>query len=126
MRGPLKHGLAFLIILFGGAGAPAQHASVETTPRPAVQLDDQRKLYAALAGLKAQRAGVVDAYVVVAALDADPVFGREAREAGRVLASRFDAAGRTLVLANDEARDRADVPATPETLANALRSVASL
>ena len=37
--------------------------------------------------------GVVDAYVVVAALDADPVFNREAREAGRVLARRFDAAG---------------------------------
>ena len=71
-------------------------------------------LHDALAGLKPQRPGVVDAYVVVAALDTDPVFDREAREAGRVLASRFDAAGRTIVLAEDEGSDRADAPATPD------------
>jgi len=64
--------------------------------------------------------------VVVAALDADPVFNREAREAGRVLSSRFDAAGRTLVLASDEGGERADAPATPEALASALGSVASV
>src|SRR6185369_13532753 len=80
---------------------------------------------AALAALQSQRPGVVDAYVVVAALDADPVFNREAREAGRVLARRFDAAGRTLVLAHDEGDDKAAVEASPDELAKALDSVAA-
>jgi hypothetical protein len=122
----LKTGLAGLIALFGAADPPAQRAEVAATLPTSVQLDDERRMHDALAGLKAQRAGVVDAYVVVAALDADPVFGREAREAGRVLASRFDAEGRTLVLADDEGSDRADAPATPESLASALGSVAAL
>ena len=38
------------------------------------------------------------------ALDSDPVFGREAREAGKVLSRRYDAAGRTLVLAGSDGR----------------------
>jgi hypothetical protein len=79
----------------------------------------------AISKLQPQRPGVVDAYVVVAALDADPVFNREAREAGRVLGSRFDSAGRTLVLASDEGSDTADAAATPDGLARALDSVAS-
>ena len=116
----LKTCLLCLLALFNSADAPAQPVS------PAIQLDDSRRLQAALANLKPQRAGVVDAYVVAAALDADPVFGREAREAGRVLARRFDAAGRTLVLASDEGTDKADAPATPENLAAALVSVAAV
>ena len=63
--------------------------------------------------------------MVVAALDADPVFNREAREAGRVLASRFDAAGRTIVLADDEGADQADAPALPTDLGSALSGVAA-
>ncbi|HEX6374887.1 MAG TPA: C13 family peptidase [Allosphingosinicella sp.] len=63
------------------------------------ELAEHRRLAAALAGLAPQRRGVVDAYVVVVGLDSDPVFGREAREAGKVLSRRFDAGGRTLVLA---------------------------
>ncbi len=81
---------------------------------------------AALASLKPQRPGVVDAYVVVVALDGDPVFGREAREAGRVLANRFDAAGRTIVLANDEGDSKGDAPGSPHTLALALARAAEL
>lgn len=72
-------------------------------------LRQQRLLGNALAGLQPQRSGTVDAYVVTIALDSDPVFAREAREAGRVLASRYDAAGRTLTLAGpDGVRD--DLP----------------
>src|SRR5258705_8231090 len=120
MSWPLKTCLISLIALLGAADAPAQ-------PIPAaIQAEDQQRLDRALAGLKPQRPGVVDAYVIVAALDADPVFNREARETGRVLASRFDAGGQTLVLASDERNDRADAPATPERLANALDSVASV
>ena len=65
-------------------------------------LEQRRKLDAALDGLRAQQRGSVDAYVVTIALDSDPVFAREAREAGRVLERRYDAKGRTLVLAGPD------------------------
>jgi len=110
MSWPLKASLACLVALLAAADAPAQE-------------DDQR-LQGAVANLQAERPGTVDAYVIVAALDADPVFNREAREAGRVLARRFDAEGRTLVLAHDEGDDKADVEASPQELARALDDVA--
>jgi len=110
MSWPLKVSLACLVALLVAADAPAQE-------------DDQR-LQGAVANLQAERPGTVDAYVIVAALDADPVFNREAREAGRVLARRFDAEGRTLVLAHDEGDDKADVEASPQELARALDDVA--
>jgi len=113
MSWPLKTCLLGLIALLGAADAPAQAP------------EDQRRTQAAVAKLQPQRPGVVDAYVVVAALDADPVFNREAREAGRVLASRFDAAGRTIVLAGDEGDDRGDAAGTPEDLAEALTGAAA-
>ena len=94
-------------------------------PEPAAQqLAEHRRISTALDSLKPQRPGVVDAYVIVVALDGDPVFGREAREAGRVLANRFDAVGRTIVLANDEGQSKADGPGSPHTLALALARVA--
>ena len=96
-------------------------------PEPAAQqLEDHRRITAALDRLRPQRPGTVDAYVVVVALDSDPVFSREAREAGRVLSSRFDAAGRTLVLANDEGQQVADAPGSPHVLAVALARVAEV
>ena len=67
-------------------------------------LAERRRLDAALAALPPQRRGTVDAYVVAVALDSDPVFAREAREAGRVLARRYDAAGRTITLAGPDGR----------------------
>jgi hypothetical protein len=88
--------------------------------------DDSDRFNHALAQLKPQSPDSVDAYVVVAALDTSPVFEREAREAGRVLSSRFGARGRTLVLAEDEGSDKADGAATPERLALALDRVAGL
>jgi hypothetical protein len=94
--------------------------------RPEQLAADQRATEQAIAALQPQRKGVVDAYVVVVALDSDPVFNREAREAGRVLAQRFDAAGRTLVLAGDEAADKGNAPGTPQDLALALRRVAQI
>ncbi len=90
------------------------------------QLADHRRMTSALASLKPQRRGIVDAYVVVVALDADPVFGREAREAGRVLARRFDAAGRTLVLAEDEGASKAAAAGSPHHLALGLARAAEL
>src|SRR5258705_13278518 len=120
MSWPLKTCLISLIALLGAADAPAQ-------PIPAaIQAEDQQRLDRALAGLKPQRPGVVDAYVIVAGLDADPVFNREAREAGRVFGSRFDAVGRTLVLASDEGSDTANAAASPEDLARALGGVGAV
>ena len=112
-RSPVAALLASALLVAPHTGASAQ------------QTDDQR-VTAALSALKPQRAGVVDAYVVVIALDSDLVFSREAREAGRVLASRFDAAGRTIVLANDEDASKGDGHGSPQTLALALRRAAEL
>lgn len=102
----------------------AQAKQAQIAPVPAV--NDEQRLANALQSLQPQRPGVVDAYVVVAALDTDPVFGREAREAARVLASRFDAKGRTIVLATDEGSDVANGSGTPEHLALALRRQAEI
>lgn len=87
---------------------------------------DEGRLTAALGKLEPQRPGVVDAFVVVAALDSDPVFGHEAREAGRVLARRFGAEGKTVVLAEDQGGDRADAAGTPAHLGLALARAAAL
>jgi hypothetical protein len=67
-------------------------------------LAQRRKLDAALASIPAQRPGVVDAYVLSIALDSDPVFAREAREAGKVLGRRYNAAERTLVIAGPDGK----------------------
>lgn len=70
--------------------------------------DQQRRLDAALAKLQPQTPGTSDAYVLTIALDSDPVFAREAREAARVLSARYGAEGRTLTLAGpDGTRDDA-------------------
>ncbi|MEO6361036.1 MAG: C13 family peptidase, partial [Sphingomicrobium sp.] len=86
----------------------------------------QRRLDAALASFAPQRPGVVDAYVIAVSLNGDPVFGREAREAGKVLSRRFDAVGRTVVLAQDEGSSRADATGSPVNLAHALIRVAQV
>lgn len=77
------------------------------------------------AGLAPQRAGVVDAYVIVAALDSDGVFGREARATAKVLERRYDAAGRTIVLAGSDGSAPSDYAiGSPESLAVALGKAA--
>lgn len=73
-------------------------------------LADTRKLNIALNALQPQRKALVDAYVVSVALDSDPVFGREAREAGKVLSRRFDAAGRTIVLGGTSGTMPSELP----------------
>lgn len=89
-------------------------------------LADKRKLDAALAALLPQRPGTVDAYVVAVALDSDSVFAREAREAGRVLARRYDAEGRSITLAGPDGRS-AELPrGSIGSLTLALARVAEL
>lgn len=90
---------------------------------PAWELADHRKLAAALGGLAPQRPGVVDAYVVVVGLDSDGVFGREATEAARVLAHRYDAAGGSILLAAGEGLTAPN--GSPRNLATAIGAVAA-
>lgn len=113
---------------FGPMGDPlsramaAQHASTL-----GITDVDRRRLASAADRLAPQRPGVVDAYVVVAALDSDPVFAREAREAGKVLSARYDAGGRTLVLAGGDGRSIEALPrGSLETLETALKRVAAV
>ncbi|WP_084584382.1 C13 family peptidase [Sphingomonas azotifigens] len=94
---------------------------------PRAMLADQRRLAGALAALQPERKGVVDAYVLSVALDSDPVFAREARESGRVLARRYDAEGRTLVLAGPDGRGAPALPAGSVTsLTLALARIAEV
>jgi hypothetical protein len=94
---------------------------------PTEALRQSRLLNAALTKLKPGRAGVADAFVVVAGLDSDAVFGREAAETGRVLSRRFDADGRTIVLANGTGANDSSVPdGNPTHLGAALAQVGEL
>lgn len=110
---------ASLLALFGGAAsavqtAPEDHESAwsrmiteygrtgavtEEDRPPGYALDQSRRLTRALAALAPQRPGIVDAYVLSIGMNSDAVFGREAREAARVLARRYDAVGRSITLA---------------------------
>lgn len=95
---------------------PARHA-----------LAEHRRLARALGPLLPQRKGVIDAYVLSVALDSDPVFGREAREAGKVLSRRYDAAGRTLVLAGSDGSAPSPLPmGSPLNVEAALARIAEL
>ena len=110
------------IAAFADAGT-----QIERSRAPADELDEHRKLDRALRALLPQRAGTVDAYVVSIALDSDPVFGREARVAGDVLQRRYNARGRTIVLAGSDGAAPSALPrGTPATLAVALARIAEL
>jgi hypothetical protein len=89
-------------------------------------LADRRALEAALDAIKPQRSGTVDAFVVTVALDSDPVFGREAREAGLVLARRYGAQERVITLAGPIGRGDALPRGSPTSLTLALAHVAEL
>jgi len=89
-------------------------------------LAERRRLDAALAALQPQRAGQVDAFVISVALDSDPVFAREAREAGRVLGRRYNAEGRTLVLAGPDGRSGGLPKGSLTSLTLALAQVSEL
>ncbi len=119
--------------LVSGANTAELSASLDLGPNlergraARAELAEHRRLTAALAALAPHRRGVVDAYVLAIGLDSDPVFGREAREAGKVLSRRFDAAGRTLVLAGGDGRNGAALPmGSIHTLILALARIAEL
>lgn len=89
-------------------------------------VEQRRRLDSALATLQPQRPGTVDAYVVSIALDSDPVFAREARETGRVLASRYQGEGRTLTLAGPDGTRDDLAKGSIESLLVSLAQIADL
>ena len=103
----------------------AQGFQFERDRTPAWALAEHRRLDTVLAALTPQRKGVVDAYVLAVGLDSDPVFGREAREAGKVLSRRYDAAGHTIVLAGSDGAAESDLPrGSPDNISIALARIA--
>lgn len=119
---PLLAGSELEVMMRADAGT-----QIERDRSPAAELEEHRKLDQALRALQPQRSGVVDAYVVVIALDSDPVFGREARAAGDVLQRRYGARGRTIVLAGTDGSGPSALPrGSPESLNMVLARVAEL
>jgi hypothetical protein len=101
--------------------------STERDRSPAWQLAEHRRLDATLAAIPAQRKGVVDVYVLAVGLDSDPVFGREAREAGKVLARRYGAESRTVVLAGSDGSGESTLPrGSPDNIAMVLARFAEV
>lgn len=99
--------------------------SMEQDRSPKWLLAQQAKMAAALASIQSQKSGQVDAYVVAIGLDGDPVFGREAAEAGRVLARRYGATGRTIVLtADSDDKPGGNPQGSPTNLATTLAAIA--
>jgi hypothetical protein len=101
---------------------------MERTYGPKEALRQNRLMAAALAKLKPERRGVVDAYVVAAGMDSDAVFGREAAEASRVLARRYGSLdSQIILLANGTGANNANTPdAHPDHLAAALARVSEV
>ena len=119
--------------MYGGGGGGADPATIAANAGLQIERDrpvsyalaEHRRLTRALATVGPGKPGVVDAFVVAIALDSDPVFGREAREAARVLSRRYNAAGRTLVLAGDDRRGESSLPmGSPFNINAALARVA--
>ncbi len=105
-----------------------QRGTTVETARPARwQLAEHRRLSTALAKVLPGRKDVIDAFVLSVGLDSDPVFGREAREAGRVLGRRYAATTRTIVLAGSDGSAESTLPTgSPSNIAAALARIAEL
>jgi Peptidase C13 family len=86
-------------------------------------LDQHERLSAAIAAVKPQTPGVIDAFVVVAGLDSDAVFIKESTEAAKVLAHRYNAEGHTILLATGA--EKTAPQGSPSNLAIALSAMAA-
>ncbi|MEL6877289.1 MAG: C13 family peptidase [Pseudomonadota bacterium] len=104
----------------------AQSPEFERNTSPLDLLRERRRLDAALSQVKAQRPGTVDAYVLTVALDSDPVFAREAREAAKVLSRRYGAQGRTITLAGPDGKSNELPKGSIRSLLTTLAHIGSL
>jgi hypothetical protein len=117
-----------------GTGANNRQVEASLTLGPELErarsardvLAQRRKLDGALDALQPHRPGTIDAYVVAVALDSDPVFSREAREAGQVLTRRYGAQGRSITLAGPDGRNPALAKGSLTSLTVVLARVAEL
>ena len=115
---------ALALILTASAATPQIHQPPAGAP---FGPQEEQRLDTALRRLAPQRPGTVDAYVIAIALDSDPVFGREARSAGDVPQRRYDAAGRTIILAGSGGdSDRPSPSGSPASLVRAMARIAEL
>ena len=107
--------VASLAIAGGGGAAAAQQqgppafGASEAALPPTEALRQVELMAQTLSQLQPQRPGVVDTYVLSVGFYNDPVFESEARDAAAVLARRYDAEGRTIILS---AGRGANVPRT--------------
>ncbi len=101
-----------------------QFGAIEVALSPKAALLDTEMLAGQFAAIKPQRPGVVDTYVLSMSLWNDPVFEREATEAGKVLAQRFDADGRILLLSAGKGSGARTLPAaSPDNINAALGKI---
>ena len=119
--------LLLLALAFLLAAAPAR-AEEEQAARFAAGLPQLQAelLRAAEQALSPQRPGVVDLYVVAVAGSASAdVFLREARAARALFDDRFDAAGRSVLLANNQESALETPLASAENLRQVVRAIAA-
>lgn len=100
--------------------------SMEQNRTAAWHLAQHQKLSKAIGKILPQRAGIIDAYVVVIGMDSDPVFQKEAAEVLKVLERRYGATGRSLLLTSGSDAGLADAPqGSPAHLATAMAAIAA-
>lgn len=92
---------------------------------PRLMIKDSRLLSKVLENVKPGKKGKIEAFVLVAGLDADPVFDREARETARVLTRRYGADGRVILLSTGGLRAKSD-PTPQGSIANLGMALAGL
>lgn len=104
-----------------------QFGAIERAMAPTEAVADLELMAGSLGQLAPQRPGVTDTYVLAAGLWSDPVFEREAEQAAELLARRFDAADRSVVLSAGQAGQPRKYPAaTPNNINAALGKIGSL
>jgi hypothetical protein len=95
------------------------------SPQEALRQHDL--MAASLNGLRPERAGVQDVYVIAAGLWGDPVFEREASRSAEALAESLGAEGRAIVMtAGGPIGPRSYPAASPEHLQQAIGKVGAL
>lgn len=109
----------------GGDPLRGQFGAIEIAMSPAEAARDVTLMADALNKLPPQRPGVVDTYVLSASFWNDPVFEREASEAAGILARRYDATDRTIILSAGKGQNqpRAYPAADPNNFNAALAAI---
>jgi|CXWL01.1.fsa_nt_gi hypothetical protein len=104
-----------------------QFGALEIAPDPSEALNRVNLFNAALQGLRPQRQGQLDVYMLTLALWSDPVFEREAVQVESILRPHLNAEGRSIILTVGGQSPRSIYPvATPSNVAAALARIGQL